>query len=130
MTELLICAVPGDPSPGRGRDTRPVSSHGGRGGRGGYGGRGGGAGRGGKSRDDLDNIMLPKQDFKNLVPFEKNFYVERPEVQAMSEQEVIVYRARRDITVEGRDVPKPVRFFHEANFPGTFKPKLFCTDLM
>lgn len=66
--------------------------------------------------------MLPKQDFKNLVPFEKNFYVEGPEVQAMSEQEVTVYRARREITVEGRDVPKPVRFFHEANFPGTIKP--------
>ncbi|KAG0452090.1 hypothetical protein HPP92_026140 [Vanilla planifolia] len=35
----------------------------------------------------------------------------------MSEQEVMLYRNRRDITVEGRDVPKPVRFFREANFP-------------
>jgi len=97
------------------RDARPFSGRGGRGGSSG-GGRGRG-GRGGKSKDDLDNLMLPKQDFKNLVPFEKNFYVEGPEVQAMSEQEVTVYRARREITVEGRDVPKPVRFFHEANFP-------------
>jgi ATP-dependent RNA helicase DDX5/DBP2 len=111
-----------------------VSSRGGHGGRGGgsggRGGRGSGAGRGGKSRDDLDNIVLPRQDFKNLVPFEKNFYVEGPEVQAMSEQEVFTYRARREITVEGRDVPKPVRFFHEANFPGIFKPRLFCLDLI
>lgn len=106
--------MPGD------HDARPFSGRGGRGGPGG-GGRGRG-GRGGKSKDDLNNLMLPKQDFKNLVPFEKNFYVEGPEVQAMSEQEVSVYRARREITVEGRDVPKPVRFFHEANFPGTIKP--------
>ncbi|KAJ4798450.1 ATP-dependent RNA helicase DBP2 [Rhynchospora pubera] len=120
----------GDPSPGRSRDSRPFSSGGGRGGRGGggagsyggggagsYGGRGSVGGRGGKSKDELDNIRLPRPDFKNLVPFEKNFYVETPEVQAMSEQEVMTYRARREITVEGRDVPKPVRFFHEANFP-------------
>ncbi|KAG4390766.1 hypothetical protein GLYMA_05G041000v4 [Glycine max] len=99
----------------------------GRGGGGGGGGRAGahgfrGSGRGGRhgggsSRDDLNNIALPKQDFKNLVPFEKNFYVECPAVRAMSEQEVLHYRASREITVQGNDVPKPVRMFHEANFP-------------
>lgn len=96
-------------------------------GRGGGGGRGGahgfrGSGRGsrhggGSSRDDLNNIALPKQDFKNLVPFEKNFYVECPAVRAMSDQEVMRYRASRDITVQGQDVPKPIRMFHEANYP-------------
>ncbi|KAK9278514.1 hypothetical protein L1049_028081 [Liquidambar formosana] len=35
----------------------------------------------------------------------------------MSEQEVRLYRARRDITVEGLDVPKPIRMFQEACFP-------------
>lgn len=80
--------------------------------------RGGGRHGGGSSRDDLNNIALPKQDFKNLVPFEKNFYVECPAVRAMSEQEVLHYRASREITVQGNDVPKPVRMFHEANFPG------------
>ncbi|KAL8457942.1 hypothetical protein ACS0TY_035704 [Phlomoides rotata] len=35
----------------------------------------------------------------------------------MTEQEVMMYRARREITVEGHDVPKPIRMFHEANFP-------------
>ncbi|EEF49276.1 dead box ATP-dependent RNA helicase, putative [Ricinus communis] len=97
----------GGRSGGRGFD-------GGRGGR----GRGGRHGSGGGSRGDLDNIALPKQDFGNLVPFEKNFYIENPSVQAMSEHEVIMYRARRDITVEGHDVPKPIRIFQEANFPG------------
>ncbi|XP_020249487.1 DEAD-box ATP-dependent RNA helicase 30-like [Asparagus officinalis] len=34
-----------------------------------------------------------------------------------SRDEVAAYRRMRDITVEGRDVPKPIRFFTEANFP-------------
>ncbi|KAJ3678316.1 hypothetical protein LUZ60_002119 [Juncus effusus] len=97
------------PPSGRGRGG---SSHISRGG--GRGGRGGG---GARSRDDLDNIRLPKQDFKNLRPFRKDFYIESPSVQAMPEQEVMIYRSRRDITVEGHDVPKPIQFFHEARFP-------------
>ncbi|KAJ1413205.1 RNA helicase, DEAD-box type, Q motif [Sesbania bispinosa] len=67
--------------------------------------------------DELNNITLPEQDFKNLVPFEKNFYVESPSVRAMSDQQVMQYRASREITVQGHDVPKPIRMFHEANFP-------------
>lgn len=85
-----------------------------------------GGGRGGRygasSKGDLDNIALPRQDFGNLVPFEKNFYVECPSVRAMSENEVKLYRSRREIIVEGHDVPRPIRMFEEANFPGTF----FC----
>lgn len=66
----------------------------------------------------MDSLSLPKQEFKNLVPFKKDFYVESPSVQAMSDQEVRMFRAGREITVEGHDVPKPVRFFHEVGFPG------------
>jgi ATP-dependent RNA helicase DDX5/DBP2 len=51
-----------------------------------------------------------------LIPFEKNFYVEHPAVAALSDHEVSAYRKRREITVEGRDVPKPLRSFREASF--------------
>ncbi|GLT29110.1 hypothetical protein SLA2020_039960 [Shorea laevis] len=95
---------------GRGRDA-------GRGGRRSGGGRDYGGRQGGSSRLDLDNISLPRQDFGNLVPLEKNFYVESPSVRAMTEQEVVLYRRRRDITVQGHDIPKPIRMFQEANFP-------------
>ncbi|XP_031375976.1 DEAD-box ATP-dependent RNA helicase 30-like isoform X2 [Punica granatum] len=113
------------------RDRGGHSDHVGRG----FGGRGGGRGAGGRGfdgsrgggrggrhggplpRGDLDNVSLPRQDFRHLVPFEKNFYVESPAVRAMSEHEVMTYRSRRDITVEGHDIPKPIRMFHEANFP-------------
>ncbi|KAK2663671.1 hypothetical protein Ddye_002245 [Dipteronia dyeriana] len=88
---------------------------GGRGGSGRGGGRHGGVG---SHRGDLDNISLPKQDFGNVVPFEKNFYIESPSVRAMTETEVMMFRSRKEITVEGHDIPKPIRMFHEANFPG------------
>uniref|UniRef100_A0A0E0FXF1 RNA helicase n=1 Tax=Oryza nivara TaxID=4536 RepID=A0A0E0FXF1_ORYNI len=86
------------------------------GGGGGAGGYRGGGGRGG-GRDALDSLSLPKPDFRSLIPFEKNFYVECHAVQAMSDMDVSQYRRQRDITVEGHDVPKPVRYFQEANFP-------------
>ncbi|KAH9327018.1 hypothetical protein KI387_007196, partial [Taxus chinensis] len=85
----------------------------------GFGG-GGGSGSfqaGGRSRDDFDGIALPTQDFANLTHFEKDFYVEKPSVAAMSEDEVGAYRVRREITVEGKDVPKPVTTFKDAGFP-------------
>jgi ATP-dependent RNA helicase DDX5/DBP2 len=77
----------------------------------------------------LNNINLPKQDFRNLVPFQKNFYVESPQIQAMSDIQVMQYRLSRDITVEGHDVPKPIRSFHEANFPGIFIVFILCLYL-
>ncbi|GAB2269778.1 Envelope glycoprotein gp160 [Dionaea muscipula] len=104
---------------GRGVEFRRGGGSGFGGGRGAFeGGRGGGGRQGGGARDDLDSISLPKQDFGNLVPFEKNFYVENPAVEAMSEQEVTMYRAKREITVQGHDVPRPIRTFYEAGFPG------------
>ncbi|KAJ7945822.1 DEAD-box ATP-dependent RNA helicase [Quillaja saponaria] len=94
---------------GRGGGGRGFDSRGGVSGRGGR--------HGGSSRGDLDNITLPHQDFGNVVPFEKNFYIESPSVRVMSEHEVMLYRASRDITVQGHDVPRPIRMFQEANFP-------------
>lgn len=38
---------------------------------------------------------------------------------AMTEEEVEAYRRKREITVEGRDVPKPVREFRDVGFPGS-----------
>mmetsp|Transcript_6796 Transcript_6796/g.11718 ORF Transcript_6796/g.11718 Transcript_6796/m.11718 type:complete len:538 (+) Transcript_6796:133-1746(+) len=88
---------------------------GGYGGGGGFGG-GGGGGHGG-GRDDLDNMRLPSQDFRNVTVFEKNFYHEHPNVSMRSEAEIAEYRAKRQIIVEGHGVPKPVTTFDEAAFP-------------
>eukprot|EP00243_Klebsormidium_subtile_P009001 TRINITY_DN4392_c0_g1_i2.p1 TRINITY_DN4392_c0_g1~~TRINITY_DN4392_c0_g1_i2.p1 ORF type:complete len:550 (+),score=143.71 TRINITY_DN4392_c0_g1_i2:141-1790(+) len=84
---------------------------------GGYGGGGYGGGGAAYGTRDLDSIELPRQHFDNLPVFEKNFYIEHPAVAAMSDAEVEEYRRRRNITVEGQNVPKPVRTFEEASFP-------------
>ena len=60
-----------------------------------------------------------KINLDGLPHFEKNFYSESPSVRSMTEPEVTEYRLRREITVEGKDVPKPVKSFSDAAFPGT-----------
>ncbi|XP_068657775.1 DEAD-box ATP-dependent RNA helicase 20-like [Aristolochia californica] len=113
---------------GRGFDRGNGIGHGGRGafdgGRGGGRGFGGGRGGGRSGRDsgrpqrsELNNVQLARDCFENLIPFEKNFYVESLAVQAMSDEEVARYRMSRQIRVEGHDVPKPIKIFTEANFP-------------
>ncbi|KAM3347272.1 hypothetical protein ACQJBY_021319 [Aegilops geniculata] len=56
-------------------------------------------------------------ELDGLPRFEKNFYVEVPAVAGMTAEEVEAYRRRREITVEGNDVPKPVRDFRDVGFP-------------
>ncbi|KAI4355518.1 hypothetical protein L6164_004282 [Bauhinia variegata] len=70
------------------------------------------------SRRDYDDPGSPRKvSLDGLPRFEKNFYNESPSVKAMTEAEVNEYRQRREITVEGRDVPKPVKSFHDVGFP-------------
>lgn len=64
----------------------------------------------GLSRVNWDVASLPK--------FEKNFYKEHPDVERMSEDDVADFRSRNSITVQGRDIPRPIRTFEEASFPG------------
>ncbi|KIW08159.1 ATP-dependent RNA helicase DBP2, variant [Verruconis gallopava] len=56
-------------------------------------------------------------DLSQLPKFEKSFYKEDPAVAARSEEEVAKFRRENQITVSGRDVPKPVTTFDEAGFP-------------
>nr|GMC73163.1 DEAD-box ATP-dependent RNA helicase 20 [Ipomoea batatas] len=70
------------------------------------------------SRKDYERSESPRKlDLDGLTPFEKNFYVESRSVAAMTDSEVEEYRRRREITVEGRDVPKPVKSFSDVGFP-------------
>ncbi|KAG5016154.1 hypothetical protein JHK82_021827 [Glycine max] len=71
------------------------------------------------NRRDYDDGGSPKRNLSldGLPHFEKNFYIESPAVRAMTDAEVNEYRQQREITVEGRDIPKPVKTFHDAGFP-------------
>ncbi|GBC06493.1 hypothetical protein RclHR1_06880010 [Rhizophagus clarus] len=73
------------------------------------------------SNDRMSNLGsgLVKQewDFSKLHKFEKNFYREHPNVVSRSMIQVEEYRKFHDMKVFGRDIPKPVETFEEANFP-------------
>jgi ATP-dependent RNA helicase DDX5/DBP2 len=52
-----------------------------------------------------------------MPKFEKSFYKEHPVVTARSAAEIAEFRREQEITVSGRNVPKPVTSFDEAGFP-------------
>jgi superfamily II DNA/RNA helicase len=56
-------------------------------------------------------------DLKSLPVFEKNFYMEHPEVQKLTQADVVAIRKENDMTCVGDDIPRPVRTFDEASFP-------------
>lgn len=53
-----------------------------------------------------------------MPKFEKSFYKEDPAVAARSPREVEDFRKEQEMTVQGRNVPRPVETFDEAGFPG------------
>ena len=86
------------------------------GGGGGYGGGGGGFGGGGGGNlgAGLQNINFATE---TLIPFEKDFYIEHPDVTARSEDNANAWRASKQIVVQGSGVPKPCLTFDEASMP-------------
>jgi len=86
----------------------------------GYGGGsyGGGFGGGGDRMSNLGaGLKAQNWDLSTLPKFEKSFYKEHPAVAARSQAEVDAFRKEHQITIRGRDVPKPVTSFDEAGFP-------------
>ena len=77
-----------------------------------------GGGRGGDRMSDLgSNLQRPDWNTYTLPKFEKDFYIEKPEVKARSEQEVERFRQDHQMKISGTNVPKPVFTFEEASFP-------------
>eukprot|EP01111_Echinosteliopsis_oligospora_P011266 TRINITY_DN3677_c0_g1_i2.p1 TRINITY_DN3677_c0_g1~~TRINITY_DN3677_c0_g1_i2.p1 ORF type:complete len:770 (+),score=222.48 TRINITY_DN3677_c0_g1_i2:49-2358(+) len=106
----------GDRSGGYGSDNRGGYAAMG-GGTGGYGAPRPGVGGGDRMSGLGTGLTKPHWDIASLPKFEKNFYVEHPEVKAMTDQEVTDFRTTNNCQVTGRDVPKPIRTFTEASFP-------------
>jgi len=86
------------------------------GGYGGYGGGGGGYGGGNRNGFGSD-LTAPTWNLSDLPVFEKDFYMEHPDVTAREAKEVDDFRRKHEITVSGESVPKPVTNFIEASVP-------------
>ncbi|KAG7485003.1 putative ATP-dependent RNA helicase DDX5 [Solea senegalensis] len=86
-----------------------------------FGGGGGGGSRGGPPAGKFGNpgerLRKKHWNLDELPKFQKNFYQEHPDVTHRPIQEVEQYRRSKEVTVKGRDCPKPMVKFHEAAFP-------------
>ncbi|KAG4987388.1 hypothetical protein AAZX31_11G012000 [Glycine max] len=47
-------------------------------------------------------------------PFKKNFYIEVKEVSKMTPEESAVYRKQLELKIHGKDVPKPIKSWHQT----------------
>ncbi|EWY85285.1 ATP-dependent RNA helicase DBP2 [Fusarium oxysporum f. sp. raphani 54005] len=106
---------------GRGNGYGNGNGYGGGGG-GGFGGGGFGGGYGGGAGGDRMGALgagLKNQewDVSTLPKFEKSFYKEHPDVTNRSDADVEAFRRKHQMTIAGKDVPRPVETFDEAGFP-------------
>ena len=84
----------------------------------GYGSSGGYAGGTGDKMSALGAGLKDQQfDISTLPKFEKQFYQEDEAVSSRSSRDVDTFRRDKQITVQGRGVPRPVEGFDEAGFP-------------
>ncbi|XP_034544247.1 probable ATP-dependent RNA helicase DDX5 isoform X1 [Notolabrus celidotus] len=84
-------------------------------------GGGGGGNRGGPPPGKFGNpgerLRKKHWNLDELPKFQKNFYQEHPDTARRPLQEVEQYRRNKEVTVKGRECPKPILKFHEAAFP-------------
>ncbi|XP_047316712.1 DEAD-box ATP-dependent RNA helicase 42 [Impatiens glandulifera] len=80
-----------------------------------------------KSSEDEDDEEFMKRVKKTKVeklsivdhskidypPFRKNFYIEAKEISRMTPEEVAVYRKQLELKIHGKDVPRPVKTWHQ-----------------
>uniref|UniRef100_A0A1I7Z6T9 RNA helicase n=1 Tax=Steinernema glaseri TaxID=37863 RepID=A0A1I7Z6T9_9BILA len=98
------------------------------GGGGSYGGgsRGFGGGRGGGRDSGMGNNLQPVDwSRENLAPIVKSFYVEQKVVTDRDQFDLDKWITDNQVTLEGRDIPRPVFEFNEAGFPTPVLNRLY-----
>ncbi|XP_047534449.1 ATP-dependent RNA helicase dbp2-like isoform X1 [Vanessa atalanta] len=70
-----------------------------------------------KAKHPGDSLTKPEWDMASLDTIQKNFYKPHANVEGRSEEEVQMFRAAKEITVSGNNVPRPNHVFDEGNFP-------------
>ncbi|VVC90881.1 unnamed protein product [Leptidea sinapis] len=70
-----------------------------------------------KAKHPGDGLVKPTWDMSQLEPIQKNFYKPHANVESRTDDEVQQFRAAKEITVSGNNVPRPSQKFEEGNFP-------------
>ncbi|XP_005098512.1 ATP-dependent RNA helicase dbp2 [Aplysia californica] len=63
------------------------------------------------------NLRKPRWDLARLSKFEKNFYKEHQNVSRRTQPEIQLFYTQHQITVSGKNLPKPMYTFEEGLFP-------------
>uniref|UniRef100_A0A8C6TWD6 RNA helicase n=1 Tax=Neogobius melanostomus TaxID=47308 RepID=A0A8C6TWD6_9GOBI len=71
----------------------------------------------GKFGNPGERLRKKHWNLDELPKFQKNFYQEHPDVTHLPLQDIEQYRRSKEVTVKGRDCPKPITKFNEAAFP-------------
>ncbi|XP_055538489.1 uncharacterized protein LOC129726003 [Wyeomyia smithii] len=89
--------------------------------RGGMGGGNFGGNRGSFDRQANNGATLRTLQWNSsdLPPFEKNFYKPSDQMQGMSDTEITRYLTDLEITVKGKNVPRPSMSFEDGGLPET-----------
>lgn len=62
----------------------------------------------------VEKLSLVDHSKIDYIPFRKNFYIEVKEIQKMTVEEVAAYRKLLELKIHGKDVPKPIRTWHQT----------------
>lgn len=65
----------------------------------------------------LKRLDWNEEMYNSLPKFEKDFYMEHPDVRNRPIEDVDAFRRQHEIRVRGSNVPKPITTFDEASFP-------------
>lgn len=101
----------------RGGDRPSGGSRGGMGGMGGGGGFGGNRGTFDRQANNGATLRTLKWTSEELTPFEKDFYKPSEYIANLSDADVKGYLAKLEITLKGRNIPRPSMEFEQGGLP-------------
>ncbi|KAL9689970.1 hypothetical protein QQ045_010363 [Rhodiola kirilowii] len=61
-----------------------------------------------------EKLTLVDHSKIDYPPFRNNFYIEVKEITRMTAEEVFAYRKEIELKIHGRDVPKPIKIWHQT----------------
>ncbi|CAM8903496.1 unnamed protein product [Rhodiola kirilowii] len=61
-----------------------------------------------------DKLTIVDHSKIDYPPFRNNFYIEVKEITRMTAEEVFAYRKEIELKIHGRDVPKPIKIWHQT----------------
>ncbi|KAM5574005.1 hypothetical protein ABKV19_013496 [Rosa sericea] len=61
-----------------------------------------------------EKLSLVDHSKIDYIPFRKNFYIEVKEISRMTPDEVGAYRKQLELKIHGKDVPKPIKSWHQT----------------